>query len=398
MDITGFLIDRYARADTRNVSWKTICREVLPGYEPGRLDLPAEKRNLVNSTLELMQAGGYVVLRKYKKEKSFTIYSLTMTEKMEFLCASHGVMTKKACAARVLRTLSGISTDSEEISEWKHRQIRLAQEGRPDRNFWRTGENPSDVTDAVKMADAVFLNREPVYIRDISKRVLGNSKAFSGKVKKKAEALLEACASADILEELERKREKTGKNAGILDLFGVMQTPQMIPACGSFEIFTDCGIINSCSMPYIFVSDVLDRYKKIRVRTPKFITIENKTTYEDFDTGGQFTKFFVGGFPGYAEKELLSKIYTDNPDIEFFHWGDIDCGGFRIFDNVRGRIPVLQPFRMDIETLKASSLYTEPLTANDRIRLSEIKGGDFAVLAKYMLDHNVKLEQESFYA
>lgn len=398
MDITVFLVNRYGKDGVRNISWKSLSEHVLPGYEPGRLDLPAEKRDRLNSRLEAMQSEGYVVLKRYRKERAFTLYSLSMTDRMELLCRTYGVMTAKACAEGIRSALGGICPVSDGLSRWVRRQMLRAEEGRPDRTFWRSADCFGTAADAVKMADAVIMNTEPVYVRDISKRVLGNSKAFSGKVKEKTQFLLEECSAPDILESLEERRRTLGRRASILDLYGVMQTPQMIPAYGTLEIDTSSGLIVSHMMPYVFVSDVLKRYRRIRIGTPKFITIENKTTYADFDAGEEFTKFYTGGFPGYAEKELLARIFADNPDIEYYHWGDIDGGGFRIFENISRCIPTLRPFNMDIEMLKNNAPYTEPLTESDRSRLLKIRDGRFAQLVSYMLENNVKLEQESFYA
>ena len=129
------------------------------------------------------------------------------------------------------------------------------------------------------------------------------------------------------------------------------------------------------------------------------MTIENKTTYEDAYLMKGTARMYVGGFPGFAEKEILRKIAKDNPGLKFLHWSDIDYGGFKIFHNIKNVTKRSEPYRMDIATLQKYSAYTKNLTQTDRTRLESIIGDrTFSPVIQYMLADDIKLEQESFYA
>lgn len=395
-DIKKYLSKKYKKGRA-GVTWKNLSADILPGYAPGRIDLDSSRRDELNKELEAIAASGYIILRKEKKERAFTLYSLRFTEKMEDMCVQFGIRTKKSIANSIIDILSHVALTSPAVIRWQQEQLELAQGGTPDREFWNDSCDTEEIRKAVIMADAIIQNKEEIYIKNMAKRVLGDSKGFTGVVKTKACSLLEKCADADTLEELSKIREKMGKKASILALYNVVATPGYIPAFGKLGLSTPHGLITSNDMPYIFVSDTIEKYRHIRVGTPNFITVENRTTYEDFDEDG-FTKFYVGGFPGYAERKLLLKIYEDNPEIRYFHWGDIDCGGFRIFNDIRKYIPVLSPYNMDKETLEKYSAYTTKLTESDRKHLPEITDPLFSDLSRYMLLHNIKLEQESIYA
>ena len=395
-DIERYLADKY-RSGRKGISWKNLASDILPGYVPGRYDLDHSQRDKLNNALARLADAGYVTLRKYKAERAFTLYSVTFTDKMESLCGQYGIKTKCGIAKDVLDTLLPLRLSSPGISRWRDEQVSMAQTGQPDRRFWNDSCAAGDIGRAVLLADAIIRNKEEIYIRDLSKMVLGDSKAFSGKVKEKAEALLEKCSDSDALEKMADMKSRYGRGANIFLVYNVVSTPRHIPAFGDIEITTPFCVIDSRSMPYVFLSDAINKYQRIRIKTPDFITIENQTTYEDFFEDG-YTKFYVGGFPGYAEKELLAKIYRDNPDVTFHHWGDIDCGGFRIFDNIRRYIPTLVPYNMDVDTLSKYADFAAPLTVNDKRYLLSADVEPFRELADYMVRHDMKLEQESVYA
>ena len=55
-------------------------------------------------------------------------------------------------------------------------------------------------------------------------------------------------------------------------------------------------------------------------------------------------------------------------------------------------------YRMDLKTLRAYENYGRPLTENDRKRLQEMRGREeLGEVIAYMLEHDVKLEQECIF-
>lgn len=155
--------------------------------------------------------------------------------------------------------------------------------------------------------------------------------------------------------------------------------------------------IRTCGLPYAFSSQRLDKIKIVIVHAKKFITIENLTSYEDFHENGT-VKFYTGGFISFPARELLSKIYKDNPEVKYMHWSDIDCGGIRIFKHIRNYVPAVIPYRMDIGTLEKGKNYWTSITDNDRDYLETCIDDTFSEVIGYMLKYGIKLEQESIYA
>ena len=104
---------------------------------------------------------------------------------------------------------------------------------------------------------------------------------------------------------------------------------------------------------------------------------------------------FTNGFHNHAIEAFLKCLYDFlGESVHYFHFGDIDAGGFHIYESLikKTQIP-FQMYKMNIEMLKKYKDYTKPLTQNDRKRLLSFKENQNELI-DYMLKNNVKLEQE----
>lgn len=131
----------------------------------------------------------------------------------------------------------------------------------------------------------------------------------------------------------------------------------------------------------------------------RVVTIENLTTwrmYQDPDA----VLIYLAGFNDRTKQSLLKKIHECFPDKEYLHYSDIDSGGFLIWHHlVQSTGIAFKPLHMGIDELEKKSAYTHALTDGDRARLQRLlhksEFSVFHLLISYMLEHNVKLEQES---
>ena len=93
---------------------------------------------------------------------------------------------------------------------------------------------------------------------------------------------------------------------------------------------------------------------------------------------------------------MLKMVYETIPDAKYFHFGDIDAGGFSILQDLRKKtgIPFMS-YHMDLGTLKQYRQYGKCLTETDRKRLEKIgEKKEFDEVIGFMLKENIKLEQE----
>lgn len=134
------------------------------------------------------------------------------------------------------------------------------------------------------------------------------------------------------------------------------------------------------------------------VQIRKVITIENLTTFFRWEEKGSLM-VYLGGYHNSVRRALLQKIYAAFPDATYYHFGDIDVGGFLIYEDLcrKTEIP-FELFKMDLDTLKEYEKYGKALTENDRARIEKILKENpdvpYADVFAYMLSAGVKLEQE----
>lgn len=125
------------------------------------------------------------------------------------------------------------------------------------------------------------------------------------------------------------------------------------------------------------------------------ITIENLTTFFRWREDRSLI-IYLGGYHNRVRRELLKKIFQKKNDITYYHFGDLDAGGFSILKDLRAKTGI--PFRayhMDLATLIQYQQFGQCLTERDRVRLKELAAEpEWEDIIRYMLEHNVKLEQE----
>ncbi|MEN6328215.1 MAG: Wadjet anti-phage system protein JetD domain-containing protein [Syntrophomonas sp.] len=137
------------------------------------------------------------------------------------------------------------------------------------------------------------------------------------------------------------------------------------------------------------------------VKAIKILTIENKTNFHYLANQpelNQILKIYTGGFPGPNKRQFLSQIASVAPTVEWYHWGDIDWGGFAIYHCIQAKaVNSLIPVFMDDITLLEYRQYGEPLTRTYRNKLQNA-GQTFDPFKKTiecMLKEDMRLEQEA---
>lgn len=130
----------------------------------------------------------------------------------------------------------------------------------------------------------------------------------------------------------------------------------------------------------------------------KVITVENLTTFYSM-VDNEAVIIYLAGFHNHTKQMLLKKIYEKYPNAQYFHFGDIDAGGFWIYQTLKEKTGIpFKPFRMNIKELIENKDCLKKLTKNDEKRLNIMLIDDrfkmFKDTIEYMLRNNVKLEQE----
>ncbi len=235
----------------------------------------------------------------------------------------------------------------------------------------------------LKVLSQITTIEHETYRRDFSVRVLGDSKAFE-KISSKVVKIL-------------FKYGDFPNEDTVLEELNIIKNPGHI-------YFKGCGIISlngqeidlkKISGDIAISTAALKDITKIRVTGDRLITIENLTTYNFFNENNCMA-IYLGGYHNSAKRDFIKKLYSQNTDITYYHYGDIDAGGFQILLHLRKKTGInFIPYKMDLNTLTNNIQFSKPLTPNDRKRLTALLDTEFESTIAYMLENNCKLEQEA---
>lgn len=154
-------------------------------------------------------------------------------------------------------------------------------------------------------------------------------------------------------------------------------------------------------------TESLKELGQIEVFGKRVVTVENLTSFHDFTETEDFV-VYLGGFHNTTKRRFLTELYHQNEKKQYVHFGDIDAGGFYIYEHLRAKTGIpFSPLYMDVKTLQQCKEQTKPLTKTDRKRLErllrklneankeDIFWFDYRDVLHYMLQNNCKLEQEA---
>lgn len=226
----------------------------------------------------------------------------------------------RSIAARAVEQLRSALGES---SEW----IAAVLEDAQDRWARRRGYRGYQIEDADELLKALQLARAlaigPVAARDarsFSTQICGDSKALERNRPAIAGFLMEATGS------------RASPDEDALARFGIFAYPDPVLIKGPVRL-EGANIDLTAFRPYAAVPE--GNVDDVRcVGRPEYVlTIENKTSFNRHvrEIGDLGVVVFTGGFPSRAAVGLLKAVAANCRGAPWFHWGDVDGGGVRIF-------------------------------------------------------------------
>lgn len=252
-------------------------------------------------------------------------------------------------------------------------------------------KNLHELDDVFKAVAFIEKNQEELYLREMSMKVYGDSKYF------------EEITSQSVCNMLRKHSQHSLKEGELQDeillLYHIAKEPQKLCIKGK-AILTMSGIevdISGFQEGIEFRASDLENLESVKLLVPNFMTIENRTSYLRYHKEDTVV-FYLGGYGNRFQRDFIKNVYASNKEAHFYHFGDIDAGGFWIHQNLCEITGVnFELFGMSLEELKKSEFATclHSLSTNDRTRLQELKKyKEYEEVISYMLQNNVKMEQE----
>ena len=233
--------------------------------------------------------------------------------------------------------------------------------------------------------------------RVFSIRCFGDSKRFERTVRSRLIRIIKKYLAT----------EDNCTDEAALRLAGIARYPEQFEFSGAIKIALPGGVIDYSPLPYGGVltnEDVNIGSLSFATNIRSILSIENKANYIEYirkEKPSDELVLFHGGQYSPAKRLFLRKVAAIMPDsCTFFHWGDIDFGGFSMLARLRREIfPNVQPYLMG----KAELVQYADLCAKfdkryaDRLStlLQQHELADCAECIGYMLEHKVRLEQEA---
>lgn len=242
-------------------------------------------------------------------------------------------------------------------------------------------ENLIECEDIIKGIEGVLKEKEEIFRRNFSVKIYGNSKryeAIEGKVIK----VIKDFSKDDYIND-----------------YNILKNYTYVYFKGNIELkLKDSNINANDFIGGIAISSKdIDNIQSIKISNTKLVTIENLTSFNNYNEAGGI--IYLGGYHNTVRQKLLIKIYSQNPEIKYYHFGDIDAGGFKILAHLKRKTKIpFKPLYMDTKTLMEHIDYAKELSANDIIEINRLLEDkeyyDYHDVLKKMLDVNKKLEQE----
>lgn len=388
--VLHFLLDKYERSKTyrgeNKVKQTFSCESsaIFPDYYSDFASV--EKIQEFHESMDILEKMGLIVL-KWKQAEIDTIYALE--EKWEEYYAILHRESKSEVETRIQKLYRRYLGSHEIIDKICEEQINRIQEGK--KSKYKEGE----IREILDCLDYILHNDVEILERELSIAVFGDSKKFKGKYRNKiCKILKESGCYEDYLKDIDDEKEIFNT---VLEENNIVSNPSYVYFKGEATIyFLDRSIMKlEPTKQLAFSSVTLEKVERIIVENKIIMTVENLTSYNRMSQNNVFY-IFLSGYHNSSKQRLLVKLYENNPNKCWKHFGDIDPDGFYIVKNMIENTGI--PFQtqyMNIEMLDKYKAYSKKLNENDRTKAKSLIGiGYEKEVISYMLEKDCKLEQE----
>lgn len=375
------LLDKYERsksfigANTKNQSFTMHLGKEFPVYsDDSKID---EIKAIDDAINELASEG--ILTCKYGKNG--LLYAVTLnTDKIDQCYRILKRKPKSDLNRDLISIYQKYRNGSQILETFCAKQLERIELNKNPQHYYGDIRELENVLIALQAIEGV---EQETFERDFSVRVLGDSKAFE-KIRGTVISILyeygDFPEKGTVLEDMNIVKNPGHvffKGAGIISVSG--------------QVLDLGALAGDISISSVMLRDI----DRITVSGNSVITIENLTTFNTYVPQDEFV-IYLGGYHNTARREFIKNLYDQNPVKKYYHYGDIDAGGFYILLHLREKTGIhFEPLHMDVKTLMNKKEFTKKLTENDEKRLKSLLGGEFDEVIIYMLEHDCKLEQEA---
>lgn len=358
----------------------------------------------IHGTIKQLEARGFIeIVWKYKKENHI-IDKVILRETALPEIYRYVKRTAKLSQVENIEEIFKIWSEKAEtpiVTSFLNRMQERMKQHKSIKEYMDIS-NPEEAEELIRTIGLVERNHEDCFVREFSIRNFRDSKKFETLIGRVCRIIREENSEFEGLE-----------NDEILAEFQIYLTPGYVYLKGNVNIELESEDESQVTKKEkINVENfqnglgfALDRIKSQTLaitsepgQIEKIFTIENLTTFFRFQEKNSLI-IYLGGYHNSVRRNLLKKIYGTFPGTEYYHFGDIDAGGFQIYNHLKEKTGIpFEMYKMDVTTLQKYQDFGKPLSENDKKRLKYIFNQSTLESQKeviqYMLKVNLKLEQE----
>lgn len=246
----------------------------------------------------------------------------------------------------------------------------------------------------LQILDFILENTEELLERELSILLLADSKAFEEKYRNKICKIL--CTYMDFSEKLLGIDDAREQEKVILEEFKIYTNPSYVYLKGKITLCLEDGkTIQIDAAPMALSSGLIKKIVAINIETKNIVTVENLTSFHRVNDEN-CVYIYLAGYHNSEKQAFLRRIHKENPQKNWYHFGDIDPDGFYILEHLRKGTGIdFAPLLMNVSELRKYAKYCKDLSDKDKVKAENlILRGRYVETLQYMLDNNCKLEQE----
>jgi hypothetical protein len=400
------LLDKYEAGSFFRTGTKPSRRIMLRLYDGGVSDFPVyeiekpEIRETINKAVLSLHEKGLVLYQWMKGEDHHILARVWIN--FENIGAAYSYINRKPANDTADEACLELLDALEKVkSGWIKDFLTDSYEKISQRRSIGTGsrEEQRNLIRALVFTDQ--MGETELLERVFSLQCFGDSKTFENTIRKRFLDIIKRYSDCD--------DDSTSEE--LLHFAGIAKYPEQFEFRGPLAIHfeKECGGSSVDFSPLragasLSSGDLKRGSLSIGRNSTRIISIENRANYIDYiHHRGNEDELAVyhGGCYSPAKGFFLKTLAAAMPSgCSWYHWGDIDYGGFSMLARLRREISKeILPYRMDQDELIRYAQFTAPLTQAyiERLRLllKRDELTDCFSCINYMINNRVKLEQEA---
>lgn len=402
--IITVLLDKYERSSFFRTDTTPTKRILLKLYENGKCEFldynieNSEQRIRINECVRVLAKKGLISYAWMKGEENHILskvwlnmenlqqaYSLTHRQPQGDFLADVDVELVECMGSVQSKWMKDFLLDASEFVKQKRKLPPLLPDNSQERK---------SLLQALQYIDAN--GSDGLLKRVFSIRCFGDSKYF--------ERVIEARLLRILKKYLESDEYETDEQ--VLNQIGIAKYPEQFEFCGALSLeYPDGKCVDFVSLcgGTIYMQDITAANLRISKNVRRILSIENKANY--FDYIGKHRKtddlvIYHGGQYSPTKRLFFQAVADASMNLPWYHWGDIDYGGFSMLARLRREINVnVQPYRMSKQELITYAPFAISFASQYSAKLQSLVVNsdlsDCVECINYMLEKKIRLEQEA---